>query len=140
MSERNSNTEKEYSVSNKTKARKADNLFYLTKFTHNNYTVGWICMLPKEQTTATAMLNQIHPDLPKPPHNHNTYTLGLVCNHKITIACLPKGKYSNNPAVTVMTQMVNTFLSIKVGLMVGIGNGIPPKVRLSNVVISTPVN
>jgi nucleoside phosphorylase len=35
--------------------------------------------------------------------------------------------------------MVGTFPSIKIGLMVGIGGGIPPKVRLGDVVVSTPV-
>lgn len=36
-------------------------------------------------------------------------------------------------------QMACTFPSIKIGLMVGIGGGIPPKVRLGDVVVSTPV-
>jgi nucleoside phosphorylase len=36
--------------------------------------------------------------------------------------------------------MVGTFPSIKVGLMVGIGGGIPPKIRLGDVVVSTPVD
>jgi nucleoside phosphorylase len=110
------------------------------ELTHNNYTVGWVCALPKEQTAATAMLDQIHPDLPKPPNDHNTYTLGSIGNHNIVIACLPKGKYGTNPAATVVTRMVSTFPSIKVGVMVGIGGGIPPKVRLGDIVVSTPVD
>lgn len=36
--------------------------------------------------------------------------------------------------------MVDTFPSIKFGLMVGIGGGIPPKVRLGDVVVSSPVD
>ena len=36
--------------------------------------------------------------------------------------------------------MVGTFPSIKVGLIVGIGGGIPPKVRLGDVMVSTPVD
>jgi nucleoside phosphorylase len=110
------------------------------ELTHNNYTVGWVCALPKEQTAATAMLDQIHPDLPKPPNDHNTYTLGSIGNHNIVIACLPKGKYGTNPAATVVTRMISTFPSIKVGVMVGIGGGIPPKVRLGDIVVSTPVD
>jgi nucleoside phosphorylase len=86
------------------------------------------------------MLDQIHPDLPKPPNDHNTYTLGSIRKHNIVIACLPKGKYGTNSAATVATQMVGTFPSIKVGLMVGIGGGIPPKVRLGDVVVSAPVD
>jgi nucleoside phosphorylase len=102
--------------------------------------VGWVCALPKEQTAATAMLDQIHPDLPKPSNDHNTYTLGSIGKHNIVVACLPKGRVGTNPAATVATQMVGTFPSIKFGLMVGIGGGIPPKVRLGDVVVSTPVD
>lgn len=107
--------------------------------THNEYTVGWVCALPKEQTAATAMLDQRHTDLPKPPNDQNTYTLGSIGKHNIVIACLPKGRVGTNPAATVVAWMVSTFPSIKIGLMVGIGGGIPPKVRLGDVVVSTPV-
>jgi nucleoside phosphorylase len=86
------------------------------------------------------MLDYIHPDLPKLPNDYNTYTLGSIGKHNIVIACLPKGKYGNNPAAAVATRMVGTFPSIKVGLMVGIGGGIPPNVRLGDVVVSTPVD
>ncbi len=44
-----------------------------------------------------------------------------------------------NSAATYVTQMVRTFPSIKIGLMVGTGGGIPPKVRLGDVVVGTPV-
>ncbi|KAK6514668.1 hypothetical protein TWF281_004865 [Arthrobotrys megalospora] len=110
-----------------------------TEFSHHDYTVGWVCALPKEQTAATAMLDDIHPDLPKPPSDHNTYTLGATGKHKVVIACLPKGIYGTNSAATVVTRMVGTFPSIKFGLMVGIGGGIPPNVKLGDVVVSTPV-
>ncbi|KAI8648816.1 hypothetical protein NCS56_01497400 [Fusarium sp. Ph1] len=107
---------------------------------HGEYTVGWVCALPKEQTAATAMLDKIHADLQKPPNDPNTYTLGSISKHNIVIACLPKGKIGNNAAAAFAAQMVRTFPSIKVGLMVGIGGGIPPKVRLGDVVVSTPVD
>lgn len=95
--------------------------------------------MPKEQTAATAMLDERHPDLPKPANDQNTYILGSLGNHDIVIACLPKGKIGTTSAATVVTQMVSTFPSIKIGLMVGIGGGIPPKVRLGDIVVSTPV-
>lgn len=107
--------------------------------THNEYTVGWVCALPKEQTAATAMLDQRHSNLPKPANDSNTYTLGSIGNHNVVIACLPKGHIGNSPAATVAAQMVSTFPSIRFCLMVGIGGGIPPKVRLGDVVVSTPV-
>jgi nucleoside phosphorylase len=107
---------------------------------HKAYAVGWICALPKEQTAAKAMLDEIHPSLPKPSGDPNSYTLGSIGGHNIVIACLPKGKIGTNSAATFATQMVRTFPSIKVGLMVGIGGGVPPKVRLGDVVVSTPVD
>jgi nucleoside phosphorylase len=107
--------------------------------THSDYTVGWVCALPKEQTAATAMLDHKHDDLPKPPNDHNTYTLGSIGKHNIVIACLPKGEIGTSSAATVATRMADTFPSIKIGLMVGIGGGIPPKVRLGDVVVSLPV-
>ncbi|KAI0893355.1 ankyrin repeat protein [Annulohypoxylon nitens] len=107
---------------------------------HDEYTVGWICALPKEQTAAMAMLDQIHPDFDKPPRDHNAYTLGSIGEHNVVIACLPKGKIGTNSAATVATRMITTFPSIRVGLMVGIGGGIPPKVRLGDVVVSAPVD
>lgn len=106
---------------------------------HNDYHVGWVCALPTEQTAAIAMLDQRHTSLPKPPNDNNTYTLGSVGNHSVVIACLPKGKIGNISAATVATNMVSTFPNIRFCLMVGIGGGIPPKVRLGDVVVSTPV-
>ncbi|CAG8909914.1 unnamed protein product [Penicillium egyptiacum] len=110
------------------------------ELTHNHYNVGWVCALPKEQTAATAMLDRIHPDLPKPSGDHNTYTLGSIGSHNIVITCLPKGKYGNNSASSAATRMISTFPSIKFGLMVGVGGGIPTKVRLGDVVISAPID
>jgi nucleoside phosphorylase len=106
--------------------------------THTDYTVGWVSALPLELTAATAMLEERHPNLPKPADDPNAYTLGSIGGHNIVIACLPTGKIGNNAAATVATQMVRTFPSIRFGLMVGIGAGVPPKVRLGDVVVSTP--
>jgi nucleoside phosphorylase len=139
MLERNGEIGNKEPMSNETK-RKPAGTSHSTELTNNDYTVGWVCALPKEQTAATAMLDQIHPDLPKPPNDHNTYTLGSIGKHNIVIACLPKGKYGTNSAATVAARMISTFPSIKVGLMVGIGGGIPPKIRLGDVVVSTPVD
>ncbi|KAK4155941.1 hypothetical protein C8A00DRAFT_41494 [Chaetomidium leptoderma] len=108
--------------------------------THNDYTVGWVSTLPLELAAATAMLEERHVSLSTPPSDTNTYTLGSIGGHNIAIACLPMGKTGNNPAATVATQMIRTFPFIRFGLMVGIGAGIPPKVRLGDVVVSTPTD
>ncbi|KAK1242838.1 hypothetical protein MKX08_005650 [Trichoderma sp. CBMAI-0020] len=109
-------------------------------FNHADYTIGWICALPKEQTAAIAMLDQKHPDLLSPANDDNVYTLGSIGGHNIVIACLPKGRYGTNSAATIATKMIGSFPSIKFGLLVGIGGGIPSKVRLGDVVVSTPVD
>ncbi|KAF3133468.1 hypothetical protein TWF569_010445 [Orbilia oligospora] len=92
---------------------------------HYDYTVGWVCALSKEQTAAFAMLDKQHPDLPIPSTDNNNYILGEICGHNVVIACLPSGQIGNNPAVAVATQMISTFQSIRFGLMVGIGGGVP---------------
>lgn len=108
----------------------------------DEYTVGWVCALPKEQTAAIAMLDEQHAAVQKPPNDPNSYSLGSISSHKgnhnVVIACLPMGQTGNYSAATVATWMISTFPGIKFGLMVGIGGGIPTKVRLGDVVISAP--
>lgn len=108
--------------------------------THENYTVGWVCALPKEIVAAKAMLDQVHPSLPQPPHDSNNYTLGRVGSHNVVIACLPLGELGNNSSASVATRLNSTFPGIKFGIMVGIGGGVPPSVRLGDVVVSAPSN
>lgn len=106
---------------------------------HSDYAVGWVCALSKEQTAATAMLDVVHDNLPTPEGDHNAYTLGSIGKHNIVIACLPEGVYGTNAAATVVSRMLSTFPSIRFGLMVGIGGGIPDRdVRLGDVVVSVP--
>lgn len=109
------------------------------KLNHADYTIGWICALPKEQTAAIAMLDQQHTDLLYPIHDDNVYTLGSIGGHNVAIACLPKGRYGPNSTATIATKMIASFPAIKFGLLVGIGGGIPPKVRLGDVVVSAPI-
>ncbi|KAF3933083.1 Ankyrin-1 [Dactylellina cionopaga] len=111
-----------------------------TARTHDEYTVGWVCALPKESVVAVAMLDQRHEDLPNPPKDDNSYTLGSIGKHNIVIACLPKGMVGTVSAAVVAVRMATSFPNIKFGLMVGVGGGVPQKgkVRLGDIVISTP--
>ncbi|KAL6816932.1 nucleoside phosphorylase domain-containing protein [Trichoderma camerunense] len=108
------------------------------RLTHNDYTIGWVCALPNEQAAAIFMLDHKHQDLPNPVGDRNTYMLGRIGKHNVVIAGLPLGRVGNNTAVTVATRMVSSFPNIRVGLMVGVGGGIPHKTRLGDVVISCP--
>ncbi|KAB8253480.1 purine and uridine phosphorylase [Aspergillus pseudonomiae] len=110
-------------------------------FTRDNYTVAWICALPLEMAAAKAMLDEVHPPLPQPETDHNVYTLGRVSNHNVVVACLPGGVYGTISAAAVASHMISTFRSIRFGLMVGIGGGVPSQsvdIRLGDVVISKP--
>ncbi|KAG8664174.1 uncharacterized protein FPOAC1_013881 [Fusarium poae] len=108
---------------------------------NNQYTIAWICALPIEMAAARAMLDDIHEDLPRHTNDTNTYTLGGIQGHNIVIACLPIGQYGTNNAASVLTHLIRTFPSIRLGLMVGIGGGVPGKVdmRLGDVVVGTRV-
>lgn len=109
------------------------------ELTHRDYSVGWVCALVVELVAAMKMLDREHPDLAKPSSDENAYTLGSIDGHNIVIACLPEGDIGNNPAATVATRMISTFPSIKFWLLVGVGGGVPSKVRLGDVVVSAPV-
>lgn len=108
---------------------------------HEDYTVGWICALPVELVAASELLNEEHGDISQGQHDNNSYTLGRVGEHNVVVTCLPAGQIGTNPAATVATQMRLKFTSIRFGLMVDIGGGVPNAendVRLDDVVIGQP--
>lgn len=109
---------------------------------HQDYTIGWICALPKEMAAGQAMLDEIHDTLPSSTHDINTYTLGAIGPHNIAMACLPAGQYGTNNAAIVGANMLTTFPHIERRLMVGIGGGVPDSgadVRLGDVVVGDQV-
>lgn len=106
------------------------------KLSHDAYTIGWVCALEKEQTAAIAMLEERHETLPKSRTDDNTYALGSIGDHNIVIACQLN---RDGPATAVAVSMISTFQYIRFGVIVGIGSGIPPKVRVGDVVVSQPV-
>src|SRR3954451_15600777 len=106
-----------------------------------DYTVGWVCALPIELATAAEMLDEEHQNLPQHDHDTNLYTLGRIGDHNVVIACLPAGQIGTNSAAAVAVEMKWKFKSIRFGLMVGVGGGVPSDdadVRLGDVVISQP--
>lgn len=109
-----------------------------TKYTHDDYTIAWICALPLEMAAAEAMLESFHPQLPLQPGDTNHYTLGHIGPHNIVIACLPE--YGMTPAAVLATHLLYTFKQIRIRLMVGIGGGAPTgqDIRLGDIVVSRP--
>lgn len=110
----------------------------------DEYTIGWICALPIEKAAARAMLDEIHntpPAILRSASDKNSYTLGRIGPHSIVVASLPSGVYGETPAATVAAQMLASFPSIRVGVLVGVGGGIPGKshdIRLVDIVASRP--
>ncbi|KAF4888261.1 Nephrocystin-3 [Colletotrichum fructicola] len=107
----------------------------------DDYKVAWICPLEVEQIAAMEMLDEEHPALPKPPADHNVYSLGTINGHNVVIAGLHQP--GNCPAATVVAQMRMTFPNLRFGLLVGIGGGVPVQtdngmIRLGHVVVSKP--
>lgn len=104
------------------------------------YTVGWICAIPCELRAARAMLDEKHAPLrSKPKHDENSYLLGRIGEHYITIACLPE--YNNNRAAIAAKSMQSTFPNLRFGVLVGIGGGVPcgeNDIRLGDIVVSLP--
>lgn len=96
-------------------------------FSHNDYTVAWICALPLEMAAAKIMLDEIHPSLRQSQSDHNVYTLGSISSHNVVVACLPAGVYGTTSAAIVLAHMLPTFPSLQFAFMVGIGGSVPSK-------------
>jgi nucleoside phosphorylase len=105
------------------------------------YTVGWICAIPIELAAAKEMLDEEHQALPQTANDTSLYTHGCIGEHNVVVACLPAGRMGTNSAATVVAQLKSHFVSVRFGLMVGIGGGVPSSeadIRLGDVVVSQP--
>jgi nucleoside phosphorylase len=91
-----------------------------------------------ELAAVEGMLDEIDESLP----GKNAYTLGRMGVHNIVVAVMPET--GNNRAAVVATQLLNDFPSVRFGLLVGIGGGIPGEddddIRLGDVVVSKPTS
>ncbi|RDA85662.1 hypothetical protein CP532_4628 [Ophiocordyceps camponoti-leonardi (nom. inval.)] len=107
----------------------------------DDYSVGWICAITTEYVAAQAMLDEKHPGPSSVAKNdNNDYTLGRIGHHNVVIAVLPDGEYGISSAATVARDLLHSFSSVRVGLMVGIGGGAPSSrrdIRLGDVVVSS---
>lgn len=101
--------------------------------------MGWICALQMEYVAAWELLEEEHSSSPiDSPYNDNNYTFGRIGDHHIVIVCFPKGRYGITSVVSVTKDMLLSFEFIRIGLMIGIGEGAPSgkhSIRLGDVVI-----
>ncbi|KAI3009645.1 hypothetical protein CBS147346_1983 [Aspergillus niger] len=114
--------------------------------THPNtsYTLAWICALPEEYEVAIAILDEIH-GIPQhqPLEDKNAYLLGRIGQHHVVMVCLPAGRMGTAAAASVAENLCRTFQSVRYGLLVGIGGGVPgvvsgKDIRLGDVGVSVP--
>ncbi|KAL4747530.1 hypothetical protein BDW72DRAFT_12515 [Aspergillus terricola var. indicus] len=106
---------------------------------HEAYTVAWICALYIEMATALAMLDETHASLPTSSGDSNH--IPSEESHNIMWCLLVSNKHGTNNAANVVTNLRRTFPSIRVGLMVGIGGGVPSRanIRLGDIIVGTRV-
>ncbi|KAL4795475.1 hypothetical protein BDV19DRAFT_398686 [Aspergillus venezuelensis] len=132
-----SNSLREPQVETGTEMRNAENI----ELDPAEYQVGWICALKIELDAAQKMLDRIHTKGFGHGMDCNLYILGQIGHLNVVLTCLPMGQYGNNMAAVVATRMMNRFPKIIIGLMVGIGGGLPSAkndIRLGDVVVSIP--
>jgi nucleoside phosphorylase len=95
-----------------------------------------------ELAAMEGMLDEINESLPG-NRDQNGYTLGRMGVHNVVVAVMPE--IGNNRAAVVATQLLNDFPSVRFGLLVGIGGGIPGEededdIRLGDIVVSKPTS
>ncbi|KAF2185211.1 hypothetical protein K469DRAFT_707990 [Zopfia rhizophila CBS 207.26] len=59
----------------------------------------------------------------------NIYVLGLIGPHSVVLACLPDGGTGTTSTAVVANHMKSDFTSMRFGLMVGVGGGVPSTKR-----------
>lgn len=111
------------------------------EFTHDAYTVAWICALQVELDAAKMMLDEVHPPLAQPASDSNFYTLGSIGGHNVVVVCIPHGVYGRTNTATSIAHLISTYQNIQFGLMVGVGGGVPREnsdIRLGDIVVRKP--
>ncbi|KAM0259735.1 hypothetical protein ACHAQJ_003169 [Trichoderma viride] len=113
----------------------------INKPNSKDYTVGWICTGKTEYVAARAFLDANHEALGDiiPPDDANTYTLGMIGDHYVVVTVVADQDLVT--AAAVANDMRRSFPNLKIGLLVGIGGGVPSErhdIRLGDVVVSAP--
>ncbi|KAG9254073.1 nucleoside phosphorylase domain-containing protein [Emericellopsis atlantica] len=110
---------------------------------NGRYAIGWICAVATEFVAARLVLDAEHGQ-PQylAPCDTNQYCLGSIGDHNVVITVLPEARYRHgtSAAATVVTNMLNSFPNVRIGLAVGLGVGASNEtkdIRLGDIVVST---
>ncbi|KAK5747555.1 hypothetical protein LTR17_000198 [Elasticomyces elasticus] len=120
------------------------------------YTVAWIAPLVHERAAGESMFDEEHDepeDFEQNASDINAYSWGRMGKHKVVIASLPSAEYGTNAAATVAQALRSSLPHVRIGLLVGIGAGIPGEqygpddklelrrpIQLGDVAVSLPGN
>jgi len=113
----------------------------LKECSSEDYTIGIICALDTELSAAAEMLDEEHQCILHNTNDSNSYQFGRIRGHNVVIGALPSGSADLVSAANVASNMKSSFHNIRMGLMVGIGGGVPSEkydIRLGDVVVSQP--
>jgi nucleoside phosphorylase len=106
------------------------------------FTVGLIYIKPLEMRAITPMLDERFGPIPVAYGDSNEYTLGRIGDHNVAIIGPARGDQGTVATAQFVTTIRLTFPNITIGLLVGIGGGIPRSsehdVRLGDVVVGAP--
>ncbi|KAL4976917.1 hypothetical protein BDW66DRAFT_159351 [Aspergillus desertorum] len=111
-----------------------------------DFTIAWICPSRLEFVAARETFDLAYGKHPQILHHSDTnaYELGKIGRNNVIIICLPPFPAAERPWLSryeVYKQMKTTFPSVKVGIFVAVGSGIPSAlhdIRLGDVVVATP--
>ncbi|KKK20491.1 hypothetical protein ARAM_005192 [Aspergillus rambellii] len=88
--------------------------------------IALICESPFDLAVLKAMIDVSQGRITGPSlEDDNTYELGLIADHKVLILCLHTGYLDGEGAAAAVMRMFQSFPSIRVGIMVGVGGGVP---------------
>ncbi|KAJ4167471.1 hypothetical protein NW754_011286 [Fusarium falciforme] len=108
------------------------------------YAIAWVAALPIERAAAAALLDARHdePDgFDQHANDANAYDWGEIGQRNVVIASLPVGVYGTTSAAITASHLLSSLPHIRIGLLVGIGGGIPRpgrEIRLGVIVVSQP--
>jgi nucleoside phosphorylase len=105
----------------------------------SEYNIGWITIKPEsELVAARLMLDETHKKI-RISGDPFTYYPGKIGDHNVVISC--SGEAGKHQAAECAVNMMRTFKNIKIGLLSGIGGGVPSlkhDIRLGDVVVGMP--
>ncbi|KAK6339194.1 SH3 and multiple ankyrin repeat domains protein 2 [Orbilia javanica] len=92
---------------------------------HSDYTVGLIYAKPLEMHAILTMLDEEHKSLQLDEDDENEYTLGRIGSHNVVVFGPARGEQGKVAISTVVNQIRLSFKNVRIGLLVGIGGGVP---------------